>query len=73
MRIKHRLSPQKGTCQAKQPVCDTAEGASVRVAVFAERGVASATVGIVLSGDTCPVIDRVTQSDMRSVAHYDDV
>jgi hypothetical protein len=30
-----------------------------------------ATLGIALGGDTCPVIERVAQSDMRSVAPDD--
>jgi hypothetical protein len=40
----------------------------VRVATFAQRSISGATLGIALGGDTCPVIDRVAQSDVRSVA-----
>ena len=44
----------------------------MRVAAFAQRSISGATLGIALGGDTCPVIDRVAQSDVRSVASDDD-
>ena len=72
VRIKQRLSLQKDTCQGKQSVGDTTESTSVRVATFAQRSISGTTLGIALGGDTCPVIDRVAQSDVRSVASDDD-
>ena len=72
VRIKQRLSLQKDTCQGKQSVCDTTESTSVRVAAFAQGSISDATLGIALGGDTCPVIDRVAQSDVRRVAPDDD-
>ena len=72
VRIKQRLSLQKDTCQSKQSIRDTTESATVRVATFTQRSISSATLGIALGGDTCPVIDRVAQSDVRSVAPDDD-
>ena len=64
VRIKQRLSLQKDTCQGKQFIRDTTESTTVRVATFAERSISGATLGIALGGDTCPVIDRVAQSDV---------
>src|SRR6516162_3563920 len=72
LRIKQCLSLQKDTCQGKQSVCDTTESTSVRVAAFAHGSISGATPGIALGGDTCPVIDRVAQSNVRSVAPDDD-
>ena len=72
VRIKQRLSLQKDTCQGKQSVRDTTESTTVRVATFAQRSISGATFGIALGGDTCPVIDRVAQSDVRSIAPNDD-
>jgi len=72
VRIKQRLSLQKDTCQGKQSIRDTTESTSVRVATFAQRSISGATLGITLGGETCPVIDRVAQSDVRSVAPDDD-
>src|ERR1700746_1303926 len=72
VRIKERLSLQKDTCQGKQSIRDTTESTTVRVATFAQRSISGATVGIALSGDTCPVIDRIAQSDVRSIAPDDD-
>ena len=69
--IKQRLSLQKDTCQGKQSVRDTTKSTSVRVAAFAQRGISGATLGIALGSDTCPVIDRVAQSDVGSVAPDD--
>ena len=43
----------------------------MRVATFAQRSISGAALGITLGGDTCPVIDRVAQSDMRSIAPDD--
>ena len=63
---------EKDTCQGKQSVRDTTESTSVRVATFAQRSISDTTLGIALGGDTCPVIDRVAQSDVRSVASDDD-
>jgi hypothetical protein len=68
VRIKQRLSLGKDTYQGKQSIRDTMESTSVRVATFAQRSISGATLGITLGGDTCPVIDRVAQSDVRSVA-----
>ena len=72
VRIKQRLSLQKDTCQGKQSIRDTTESTTVRVATFAQRSISGATLGIPLGGDTCPVIDRVTQSDVRRVVPDDD-
>ena len=72
VRIKQRLSLQKDTCQGKQSIRDTTESTSVRVATFAQRSISGATLEIALGGDTCPVIDRVAQSDVRSIAPDDD-
>src|SRR2546423_5300326 len=71
VRIKQRLSLQKDTCQGKQSVGDTTESTSVRVATFAQRSISGTTLGIAVGGDTCPVIDRVAQSDVRSIAPDD--
>ena len=71
VRIKQRLSLQKDTCQGKQSVRDTTESTSVRVTTLAQRSISGATLGIALAGDTCPVIDRVAQSDVRSIAPDD--
>jgi len=73
MRVKHRLSPQQDACQVKQSVGNTAQRAAVRVTALAQSGIASVTLGIVLGGDTGPVIDRIAQSTMRSVAHDDNM
>ena len=72
MRIKQRLSLQNDTCQGQQSVRDTTQSTTVRVAAFAQRSISGATLGIALAGDACPVIDRVAQSDVRSVAPDDD-
>src|SRR5689334_2376870 len=72
MRIKERLSLQKDTCQGKQSIRDTTESTTVRVTTFAQRSISGATLGIALGGDTCPVIDRIAQSDVRSIAPDDD-
>ena len=72
VRIKERLSLQKDTCQGKQSIRDTTESTTVRVATFAQRSISGATLGIALSGDTCPVIDRIAQSDVHSIAPDDD-
>ena len=72
VRIKPRLSLQKDTCQGKQSVRDTTQSPSVRVATFAQRSISGATLWIALGGHTCPVIDRVAQSDVRSLAPDDD-
>ena len=72
VRIKQRLSLQKETCQGNQSIRDTTESTTVRVATFAQRSISGATLGIALGGDTCPVIDRVAQSDVRSIAPDDD-
>jgi hypothetical protein len=72
LRVKQRLSLEKDTCQGKQSVRDTTESTSVRVATFAQRSILDATLGIALGGDTCPVLDRVAQSDVCSVAPDND-
>ena len=71
VRIKQRLSLQKETCQGNQSIRDTTESTTVRVATFAQCSISGTTLGIALAGDTCPVIDRVAQSDVRSVAPDD--
>jgi len=45
----------------------------VRFAALAQRRIPGATLWIVLGGDTGPVIDNVAQSDMRSLAHDNDM
>jgi hypothetical protein len=72
VRIKQRLALQKDTCQGKQSIRDTTESTAVRVATFAHRSISGATLGIALGSDACPVIDRVAQSDVRSIAPDDD-
>jgi hypothetical protein len=71
MRIKQRLSLQQQASQGKQPVRDAAQGTAVRAAALAKRSIPGPTFRIVLAGDTRPVIDRIAQSDVRSVAHDD--
>src|SRR5215469_5000610 len=72
MRVKQSLSLQEDACHCKESVCDTADGASVRVPASTQCGVASAAPVIVLSGNACPMIDSVAQSNVRGVAHdYD--
>ena len=70
--LKERLSLQKDTCQGKQSIRDTTQSATVRLATFAQRSISGATLGIALGGHPCPVIDRIAQSDVRSIAPDDD-
>jgi hypothetical protein len=72
LRIKQRLSLQQQASQGKQSVRDAAQGAAVRVTGLAKRSIPGTTLGITLAGDTRPVIDRIAQSNMRSIAHDDD-
>ena len=72
VRIKQRLSLQKDACQGKQSIRDTTESTTVRVATFAHCSISGTTLGIALGGDTCPVIDRVAQSDVRGIPPDDD-
>src|SRR5215469_2566041 len=72
MRVKQSLSLQEHARHCKESVCDTADGASVRVPASTQCGVASAALVIVLSGNAGPMIDSVAQSNVRGVAHdYD--
>jgi hypothetical protein len=73
IRVKQCLSLQQHASQAKQSVCDTAQRTAVRVAALAQGGIAAPALGVVLGGDTCPVIDGVAQPNMSSIAHDDDV
>src|SRR5215472_6213025 len=53
-----------------QGVCRRHRGWRVRVTT--QCGIASAALVIVLSGNACPMIDSVAQSNVRGVAHdYD--
>jgi hypothetical protein len=72
MRIKQRLSLQQHASQSKQPVRDAAQGTAVRVSALAKRSIPGTTLGIALASDTRPVIDRIAQSNVRSLAHDDD-
>ena len=69
MRVKQSLSLQEHARDCKESVCDTADGASVRVPASTQCGVANTAPVIVLSGDACPMIDSVAQSNVRGVAH----
>src|SRR5215467_9912138 len=72
MRVKQSLLLQEDACHCKESVCDTADGASMCVPASTQCGVASAALVVVLSGNTCPMIDSVAQSNVRGVAHdYD--
>ena len=72
MRVKQSLSLQEDACHCKESICDTADGASVRVPASTQCGVARAALVIVLSGNARPMIDSVAQSNVRDVAHdYD--
>jgi hypothetical protein len=73
VRIKQGLSLQEGACQRKESVGDTADRTSMRVATSSQGGVARAALGVVLGCDTGPMIDRVAQPYLCSVAHDDDV
>src|SRR5215472_13053920 len=72
VRIKQRLSLQKDACQGKQSIRDTTESTTVRVAAFAHCSISGTTLGIALGGDTCAVVDRVAQSDVRRIPPDDD-
>src|SRR6516164_7567805 len=72
MRVKQSLSLQEDARHCKESVRDTADGASVWVPASTQCGIASAALVIVLSGNACPMIDSVAQSNVRGVAHdYD--
>ena len=73
MRVKQSLSLQEDARHCKESVCDTADGASVRVPASTQCGVASAALVIVLSSNPCPMIDGVAQSYVRGVAHHNDM
>src|SRR6516164_7026485 len=73
MRVKQSLPLQEDACHCKESVCDTADGASMRVPASTQCGVASAALAIVLSGNACPMIDSVAQSNVGGVAHDDDM
>jgi len=73
MRVKQSLSLQEDACHCKESVCDTADGAPVRVPASTQCGVASAALVIVLSGNACPMIDSVAQSNVGGVAHDHDM
>jgi hypothetical protein len=45
----------------------------VRMAASSQSSVPRAALGIVLRGNARPMVDSVTQSDVRRVAHDDDV
>jgi hypothetical protein len=57
----------------RQAVCWRHHGEDVRASVHVcAARISSATLGIALDGNTCPVIDRVVQSDVPSVAADDE-
>ena len=66
------MSLQQNAGDIEESVCDTADGTPVGAAALAQRGVTTAAFGIVLNRNACPVVDGVTQSRVRSVAHDDD-
>lgn len=71
-RVKRSLSLQQNTGNIEKPVCDTSDSTPMGAAALTQRGVTTAALGIVLNRNACPVVDGVTQSRVRSVAHHND-
>ena len=70
--IKQSFSLQQNARDVEKSVGDAANGSAVRVAPLAQGGVATAALGIVLNGDTGPVVHGITQPSMGGKAHDDD-
>ena len=71
--IEQCLPLQEYAGEGEQPVGDATEGTTMGVAALAQSAIASAALGVVLNGDTRPVIDRITQANVRRIAPDDNV
>jgi hypothetical protein len=71
--IKHSLALQEDACHCEESICNAANSASMRVPASTQCSVASAALVIVLSSNTCPMIDGIAQSYVGRVAHHNDM
>lgn len=66
------LRPEHRARHGEEPVSDGAQGAAVSVTACAKDGVLLLARGVMLDGDTSPVVNRVTEARVRGKPTDDD-
>ena len=70
-RIIERLRLQHGAEKRQQTISQSAQGATVTVALVAEPMIVLATSRIVLHAHARPMVERITEAKIATIAHED--